>query len=337
MTAWIAPKRPPVRARQSWSRFAAPRPADSESMQFGAVTTRRWDRQPRAPRVRRKVDGRDRSHKSIPDGDPLGRALHGELVDERSVLRGISSENVEGVDVCARLCPFTNSQGDRHDRVLALYRRPSHSTSPPLMSRPDPQAAQEIGQRVRRFREERGLTLSALAATAELSKGYVSAIENGETPRPSGQTLYAIAQALGVTMSDLLGRRLLSEMKPARPPSLEEFAAEHHPARGRRADARFNSLPWPAKHQGALGAHLFRGSPDGVDGSGRSHSRDITRRLPCTSRRNVAVRKRPTNPAAGLFTRQTTAKCGKTRTLPPQSRSTKIPANRRDPVASPHD
>lgn len=96
------------------------------------------------------------------------------------------------------------------------------------MARPDPQAAQEIGQRVRRFREERGLTLSALAATSELSKSYVSAIENGETPRPSGQTLYAIAEALGVTMSDLLGRRLLSEVEPARPPSLEDFAAEHH-------------------------------------------------------------------------------------------------------------
>jgi transcriptional regulator with XRE-family HTH domain len=96
------------------------------------------------------------------------------------------------------------------------------------MARHDPQTAKQIGQRVRRFREERGLTLSALASTAELSKSYVSAIENGETPRPSGQTLYAIAEALGVTMSDLLGRRLLSEVETDRPPSLEEFAREHH-------------------------------------------------------------------------------------------------------------
>ena len=96
------------------------------------------------------------------------------------------------------------------------------------MPRHDPRTATDIGQRVRRFREERGLTLSGLAATAELSKSYVSAIEHGETPRPSGETLYAIAAALGVTMSDLLGRRLLSEAEPARPPSLEEFATEHH-------------------------------------------------------------------------------------------------------------
>src|SRR5215216_3076352 len=96
------------------------------------------------------------------------------------------------------------------------------------MPRHDPRTARDIGQRVRRFREERGMTLSGLATTAELSKSYVSAIEHGETPRPSGETLYAIAAALGVTMSDLLGRRLLSEVEPARPPSLEEFATEHH-------------------------------------------------------------------------------------------------------------
>ena len=66
-----------------------------------------------------------RRHKSIPDDDPLGRALHGEVIDERAVLRGISAHDVEGLDVSARLCPFTDSQGDRHDRVLALYRRPS--------------------------------------------------------------------------------------------------------------------------------------------------------------------------------------------------------------------
>lgn len=87
--------------------------------------------------------------------------------------------------------------------------------------------AQAIGERVRQYRGERNLTLSRLATEAGVSKSYISAIEHGEAPRPSGHTLYAIAEALGVTMSDLLGRRLLTEVPGERPDSLEEFAREH--------------------------------------------------------------------------------------------------------------
>jgi len=81
-----------------------------------------------------------------------------------------------------------------------------------------------IGERVSLFRKERGLNLSQLAAAARLSKSYVSSIEAGDTPRPSGETLYAIADALGVTMSDLLGRRLLTDAPTDAPASLLEFA-----------------------------------------------------------------------------------------------------------------
>jgi transcriptional regulator with XRE-family HTH domain len=96
-----------------------------------------------------------------------------------------------------------------------------------MASKRDEDAA-ALGARVRGFRVDRGLTLTGLASAAKLSKSYVSAIENGDAPRPSGQTLYAIAEALGVTMSDLLGRRLLNNINASeRPPSLEEFAREH--------------------------------------------------------------------------------------------------------------
>lgn len=84
-----------------------------------------------------------------------------------------------------------------------------------------------LGARVKKHRLERGLNLSELAAAARLSKSYVSSIEAGDTPRPSGETLYAIAEALGVTMSDLLGRRLLTETQQEQPESLLEFASEH--------------------------------------------------------------------------------------------------------------
>lgn len=86
--------------------------------------------------------------------------------------------------------------------------------------------AKAIGRRVRKFRDERGLTQTQLAKDAKLSKSYLSEIENGETPRPSGRTLYALAQALGVTMSDLLGRQLLSNTEDKTPPSLRAFAEE---------------------------------------------------------------------------------------------------------------
>jgi hypothetical protein len=66
-----------------------------------------------------------RPHKSVDECDPLARALAGEVIDERSTLTGISAHDVAGVDVSARLCPFTDARGERHDRVLALYRRPA--------------------------------------------------------------------------------------------------------------------------------------------------------------------------------------------------------------------
>jgi len=84
-----------------------------------------------------------------------------------------------------------------------------------------------IGGRIRRFREDTGLSLSALAAKAEVSKGYLHRLESESTgARPSGKTLYALAEALGVTMSDLLGRKLLAPAQPEIPEALRELAHE---------------------------------------------------------------------------------------------------------------
>lgn len=85
-----------------------------------------------------------------------------------------------------------------------------------------------IGEQIRRRRIEAGLSLSALAQRAEVSKGYLWSLEKGETEaRPSGKTLYQIAEALGTTMSDLLGRTLLNDAPPEVPPSLRSFADSH--------------------------------------------------------------------------------------------------------------
>lgn len=87
--------------------------------------------------------------------------------------------------------------------------------------------AKAIGRRVKKYRGERGITLTELAKRSKLSKSYLSEIEAGATPRPSGRTLYALADALGVTMSDLLGRELLTNKDEKTPASLEAFAQEH--------------------------------------------------------------------------------------------------------------
>lgn len=85
-----------------------------------------------------------------------------------------------------------------------------------------------VGANIRAYREEVGMSLNQLAERSGISKGYLSALENEEhgDRRPSGETLYSIAEALGVTMSDLMGRRLLTEGTTDIPPSLKEFAEE---------------------------------------------------------------------------------------------------------------
>lgn len=85
-----------------------------------------------------------------------------------------------------------------------------------------------ISDRIRRFRDDAGLSLTALAAKAGISKSYLHRLESGavDAPRPSGKTLYALAEALGVTMSDLLGRKLLVRNSTEVPQALRAFAQE---------------------------------------------------------------------------------------------------------------
>lgn len=60
----------------------------------------------------------------------------------------------------------------------------------------------ELSQRLKRIRLERGMTLEQVAAQAGLTRGWLSKVENFRVT-PSLPALSAIADALGVTMSDL--------------------------------------------------------------------------------------------------------------------------------------
>ena len=86
-----------------------------------------------------------------------------------------------------------------------------------------------IGARLRRYRTEHELSLGELATKAGVAKSYLSALENSDDQterRPSAETLYRLATALGVAVSDLLGRSVEQTDLATIPASLRQFAAE---------------------------------------------------------------------------------------------------------------
>ena len=71
--------------------------------------------------------------------------------------------------------------------------------------------AVSIGQRITRLRTDKGLSLGELATQATVSKSYLSTVERGSGSRPGATILHKIAQALGVTLADLVGRQVLAD------------------------------------------------------------------------------------------------------------------------------
>jgi transcriptional regulator with XRE-family HTH domain len=63
----------------------------------------------------------------------------------------------------------------------------------------------EIGDNIRKYRELRSLTLPDLATQAGVSKAFLWEIEAGNSKRPGAETLYKIAEVLGVTIAHLNG------------------------------------------------------------------------------------------------------------------------------------
>ncbi|HLR85415.1 MAG TPA: helix-turn-helix transcriptional regulator, partial [Nocardioidaceae bacterium] len=64
-----------------------------------------------------------------------------------------------------------------------------------------PHAGPAVGGRIRRAREERGLSVRELASRSELSAGLVSQVERGLTD-PSLHTLRVIAKVLNTPLFD---------------------------------------------------------------------------------------------------------------------------------------
>jgi transcriptional regulator with XRE-family HTH domain len=82
-----------------------------------------------------------------------------------------------------------------------------------------------LSDRIRRRREEKGLSAVELARAAALSKGYLSEIESGRASRPSGAVLFRLATALGTTVADLLEKETVPPERAVEP-NLRKFAED---------------------------------------------------------------------------------------------------------------
>jgi len=60
-----------------------------------------------------------------------------------------------------------------------------------------------LGEKIRKLRKEKGFTLDKLAELTESSKSYIWELENKNPPRPSAEKLAKIADKLGTTIEFL--------------------------------------------------------------------------------------------------------------------------------------
>lgn len=64
-----------------------------------------------------------------------------------------------------------------------------------------------LGEKIRKRRQEKGLTLEQLGDMAGASKSYIWELENRNPPRPSAEKVSRIAAALGLTAEFLLDEK----------------------------------------------------------------------------------------------------------------------------------
>lgn len=77
---------------------------------------------------------------------------------------------------------------------------------------------------LKRYRGDIDISQAELARRTGLSRAYISELESGLGKRPSGDVLLRIAEALGVTIADLLDRQIRARKGSNVPDGLREFA-----------------------------------------------------------------------------------------------------------------
>lgn len=85
-----------------------------------------------------------------------------------------------------------------------------------------------IANNIKRIREQIGLSLSALAEQAQVSKAYLSQLESGKFNTPSADVLFKIAGALNVTIADIVGEYTVTKGTDLPlPPSLKKAIKDY--------------------------------------------------------------------------------------------------------------
>lgn len=97
----------------------------------------------------------------------------------------------------------------------------------PLPEKIDP----KIGPRLRHIRLEKGLTVEALAAAADLDKGFLSRLERG-SKRPSVETILRLSAALDVPIGLLFGEQTTDDTVRVSRAAGRPLSSEGHDAYG---------------------------------------------------------------------------------------------------------
>jgi XRE family transcriptional regulator, master regulator for biofilm formation len=71
-----------------------------------------------------------------------------------------------------------------------------------------------LGARLQQVRELHGLSVSRVAADANVAKSYLAKLERGEVSNPGLATIAAVAAALGTTLVDLFAPTTTSHLRP---------------------------------------------------------------------------------------------------------------------------
>lgn len=121
--------------------------------------------------------------------------------------------------------------------------------------------AMSLAARLRKLREDKGMSVEELAAKAKISKTYLWELERDTSgaKKPSADALLKIARALSTTLADVLSLELVMTPEGPKelPPSLSEF----------RKRMELQKTPVPEEELSDLVRMKFRGGqPQTADG-----------------------------------------------------------------------
>lgn len=102
-------------------------------------------------------------------------------------------------------------------------RSPTTKRGPAAAGRAQEQTANAFGRRLRHWRTERGVTLRDVSDSSGISIAYLSDLERGKLVNPTLDTLTALADALSVSLNELLGIEDEKSAQPSVPSALENF------------------------------------------------------------------------------------------------------------------